>query len=92
MQELDTNSVAQALPGGIYYGDDRTILVCGANCPGKNDIVNALLTEGVSARFSGCHGSIGGCAMNGVLVSGAYATVPMQTEMDTVAIEVIIRK
>lgn len=92
MQELKTFEVSQAALGGIYFGDDRTVKVCGANCVDREAITEELRAQGVPVRQTGCHGAIGGCAMSGTLESGTYATVPMQTDAGIVATEVIIRK
>lgn len=91
MQEYEPSSISQATPGGIYYGPDRTVKICGANCPDKDIITEELRLEGISVRQTGCHGAIGGCAVSGTLETGTYATVPMNTENGIIKTEVIIR-
>lgn len=84
MQELTPREVAQTVLGGIHYGDDQTFDVCLANCPDGQEVLDGLLEalkdeNGATAKKSGCHGSIGGCAMNGVLPEGAYVTIREET-------------
>lgn len=96
MEELYPEQVAQSISGGIYYADgktDRTVFVCGANCPDKDEVTAQLRADGMTVKQNGCHGSIGGCAMNGTLKAGTYATVPEQTaDSGSLHNEVIIRK
>jgi hypothetical protein len=90
MQELHTYEISQAIPGGIYYGEGRTVKICGSNCVDREVVAETLRADGVSVRMAKCFGSIGCQSLNGELQSGTYATVPMQTESGIVATEVII--
>lgn len=91
METLKTSQVVDEIPGGIYFGADRAVTVCGANCVGREQVVMALREAGVSVEQNGCHGAIGGCAMNGVLDQGAYATLQRQTTEGIRPIEVAIQ-
>lgn len=79
--------VARDLPGGISYEDDpsksvRIVRVCGNDCIDRIPVIEQLLAEGVEVVITGCQGSLGGCAMSGVLPEGAYAQLPQLTETE----------
>lgn len=87
-------SVAQLIGSmdlGIYSSGANKVNVCGSRCPDRATVAIALREAGITVEIGGCHGSIGGCAINGELESGCYATVPERTERGIVQTEVIVR-
>lgn len=98
LEILSPQQLIHNLPGGIRCGQQiQQIDVCGANCPDRQPVVNDLLRLSQELGFevrivsSGCHGAIGGCAVNGVLESGAYATIPVSSAIGMVDSEVVVR-
>lgn len=91
MKELEVVSVGQvadAIPSGIYFGDDRTVTLCGANCPDRTIVADELRQAHVSTESAAC---LGGCATYGTLAAGTYARVPEFTDDGLVKNLVAIR-
>ncbi len=98
LEILSPQQLIHDLPGGIRSDQQiQQIDVCGANCPDRQPVVNDLLRLSQELGFevriisSGCHGAIGGCAVNGALECGAYVTIPVSSATGVVDSEVIVR-
>ena len=78
MEELTTSQVSERLPCGIYYGDDMTVEVCAANCPGGEDVIKELIKAEVSFSRANC---LGGCAIKKITEEGVvHVKMPELTE------------
>lgn len=74
LEVLTVDQAAESIPGGIYFGLERTIEVCNNNCVDRQVISEELRRRDTSVTQKRC---LGACATYGKCETGAYAIMPV---------------